>query len=215
MKYALLLLLGMVSAQTGTGLADITRQVKTNLEKSPWEASMVGKIQLPDGTVQDADFKIQVIPQDSLVRAEFKKPNALEGNFVIVSAKEVWNYLFLTNQLIIQPRAKAKVEGLGINLTNLGDFDGLTEGLATKLTGEETTPEGPVWKILGTAKNQTQGYATMELKVLKSDPRPTSIVLKDQAGKVVASFSLKDFKRPNLTAKVLKKYPSDAEVIKK
>lgn len=211
------LLIALVSA---IGLAqtvsDITKQVQANLEKSPWEANIVGKIQLPDGSSQDADFKLQVIPgKDQLARVDFKKPSALEGNFVVISDKEVWNYLFLTNQVIMQPRAKAKVEGLGVNLTSLGDFGDLTDKVVTKLAGEVQSEAGPAWKITGTPKDTTLGYASMEILVLKSDPRPVSITLKDSAGKVVADLNIKDFKRTNLTAKILKRYPADAEVVKK
>lgn len=197
-------------------VADISKQVQANLEKGPWEATVVGKIQLPDGSTQDADFKLQVIPgKDQLTRVDFKKPGSLEGNFVVISDKEVWNYLFLTNQVIIQSRAKAKVEGLGINLTSMGDFADLTDKVVSKLAGEEKTPDGPAWKIVGTPKDNTLGYASMEILVLKSDPRPVSITLKDSSGKAVADLDIKDFKRSSLTAKILKKYPADAEVVKK
>lgn len=211
------LLIALVSTiGLAQSVADITKQVQANLEKSPWEANIVGKIQLPDGSSQDADFKLQVIPgKDQLARVDFKKPSALEGNFVVISDKEVWNYLFLTNQVIMQSRAKAKVEGLGINLTSLGDFGDLTDKVITKLAGEVQSEAGAVWKITGTPKDTTLGYASMEILVLKSDPRPVSITLKDSAGKVVADLNIKDFKRTNLTAKNLKKYPADAEVVKK
>lgn len=212
--FAIGYLLSAISlAQT---VADISKQVQANLEKSPWEATIVGKIQLPDGSSQDAEFKLQVIPgKDQISRVDFKKPGSLEGNFVVISDKEVWNYLFLTNQVIIQSRAKAKVEGLGVNLTSLGDFGDLTDKVVTKLAGEEKTADGPAWKITGTPKDTSQGYANMEILILKSDPRPVSITLKDSAGKVVADLDIKDFKRSNLTAKILKKYPADAEVVKK
>lgn len=208
-----LLAFSFVLAQS---VADITKQVQANLDKSPWEANVVGKIQLPDGSSQEADFKLQVIPgKDQLARVEFKKPSALEGNFVVISDKEVWNYLFLTNQVIMQSRAKARVEGLGVNLTSLGDFDSLTTSVVTKLAGEVKSDEGTAWKITGTPKDTTQGYSSMEILVLKSDPRPVTITLKDSAGKVVAELNIKNFKRSNLTAKNLKKYPADAEVVKK
>ena len=200
-------------------VADITKQVQANLEKSPWEANILGKVQLPDGSSQDADFRLQVIPgktpAEQIARVDFKKPSALEGNFVLISDKEVWNYLFLTNQVIIQPRAKAKVEGLGVNLTSLGDFSDLTAKVVARLVGETQTADGPAWRISGTPKDTTVGYASMEILVLKSDPRPIAITLKDSSGKVVADLSIKDFKRLNVTVKTLKKYPADAEVVKK
>lgn len=205
--------LGLVVAQS---VAEITRQVQTNMDRSPWEATITGKIQLPDGSNQDAEFRLQVIPgKEQLARVEFKKPAALEGNFVVISDKEVWNYLFLTNQLIIQPRAKARIEGLGFNLTDLGDFQELTERLTLRLLGEQNTPAGAAWRILGTPKEASLGFASMEILVLKSDPRPLTITLRDSNNKVLAELSLNNFRRTSLTPQALRKRPADAEVLRR
>jgi outer membrane lipoprotein-sorting protein len=207
------LVLGLAVAQS---VAEITRQVQTNMDRSPWEATITGKIQLPDGSNQEAEFKLQVIPgKEQLARVEFKKPAALEGNFVVISDKEVWNYLFLTNQLIIQPRAKARIEGLGFNLTDLGDFQELTERLTLRLLGEQNTPAGAAWRILGTPKEASLGFASMEILVLKSDPRPLAITLRDSNNKVLADLNLSNFRRANLTAQALRKRPADAEVLRR
>jgi outer membrane lipoprotein-sorting protein len=207
------LCLGLAMAQS---VAEITRQVQTNMDRSPWEATITGKIQLPDGSSQEAEFKLQVIPgKEQLARVEFKKPAALEGNFVVISDKEVWNYLFLTNQLIIQPRAKARIEGLGFNLTDLGDFQELTERLTLRLLGEQNTPAGAAWRIQGTPKDASLGFASMEILVLKSDPRPLAITLRDSSNKLLADLSFNNFRRANLTAQALRKRPADAEVLRR
>lgn len=205
--------LGLATAQS---IAEITRQVQANMERSPWEATVTGKVQLPDGSTQEADFRLQVIPgKEQLARVEFKKPAALEGNFVVISDKEVWNYLFLTNQLIIQPRAKARIEGLGFNLTDLGDFEELTQRVTLRLLGEQNTPAGPAWRIGGTPKDTSLGFASMEILVLKSDPRPLSITLRDSSNKVLADLNLTNFRRANLTPQTLRKRPADAEVLRR
>ena len=207
------LCLGLAVAQS---VAEITRQVQANLERAPWEATVVGRVQLPDGSNQDAEFRLQVIPgKEQLARVEFKKPAALEGNFVVISDKEVWNYLFLTNQLIIQPRAKARIEGLGFNLTDLGDFQELTERLTLRLLGEQNTPAGAAWRIQGTPKEASLGFASMEILVLKFDPRPLAITLRDSSNKLLADLSFNNFRRANLTAQALRKRPADAEVLRR
>jgi outer membrane lipoprotein-sorting protein len=217
--FALAIGYGLSALGLAQNVADIGKQVQDNLSKSPWEANVTGKIQLPDGSAQDADFHLQVIPSPTpagaLVRIDFKKPSSLEGNFVVISDKEVWNYLFLTNQVVIQPRAKAKVEGLGVNLTGLSDFNQLTEKVNLKLLGDAQTSEGAAWRISGAPKDASSGFASMEILVLKSDPRPVAISLKDSAGKTVADLAISGFKRAALTAAALKKYPGDAEVVKK
>lgn len=210
---AMICALGLAFAQSAT---DIVKQVQANLEKSPWEATITGKVQTPDGSTQDAEFRLQVMPgTNQIARVEFNKPASLEGNFVVMDDKEVWNYLFLTNQLIIQPRAKAKVEGLGVNLTSLGDFEELTGRLNLRLAGEVSSPDGPAWRIVGTPKDNSLGFAQIELTVLKSDPRPVSIRILDSANKVLAELNWRNFKRTNLTAAALRKRPADAEVVRK
>ena len=205
--------LGLAAAQS---IAEITRQVQANLDRSPWEATITGKIQLPDGSSQDAEFRLQVIPgREQLARVEFKKPAALEGNFVVISDKEVWNYLFLTNQVIIQPRAKARVEGLGVNLTDLGDFDQLAERVTLRLLGEQNIPAGAVWRITGTPKDPSLGFASMEILVLKSDPRPIALTLRDSQNRVLADLSFQNFRRANLTPQALRRRPADAEVLRR
>lgn len=204
---------GLVFAQSA---ADIVKQVQANLEKSPWEAIITGKVQTPDGSIQDAELRLQVVPGTNRVaRVEFNKPASLEGNFVVIDDKEVWNYLFLTNQLIIQPRAKAKVEGLGVNLTSLGDLEELTGRLNLRPPVEVNSADGPAWRIVGTPKESSLGFAQIELVVLKSDPRPISIRLLDSANKVLAELNFRNFKRTNLTASALRKRPADAEVVRR
>ncbi|PZA07126.1 outer membrane lipoprotein carrier protein LolA [Meiothermus sp. PNK-Is4] len=196
--------------------ADIVKQVQANLEKSPWEAILTGKVQTPDGSTQDAELRLQVVPgANRVARVEFNKPASLEGNFVVIDDKEVWNYLFLTNQVIIQPRAKAKVEGLGVNLSSLGDLEELTGRLNLRPPVEVNTPDGPAWRIAGTPKDNSLGFAQIELVVLKSDPRPLSIRLLDSSNKVLAELNLRSFKRTNLTASALRKRPADAEVVRR
>ncbi len=207
------LALGLVAAQS---IAEITRQVQANLDRSPWEATITGRVQLPDGSTQEAEFRLQVIPgREQLARVEFKKPAALEGNFVVISDKEVWNYLFLTNQVIIQPRAKARVEGLGVNLTDLGDFNQLAERVTLRLLGEQNTPAGAAWRIGGTPKDASLGFASMEILVLKADPRPIALTLRDSQNRVLADLSFQNFRRANLTPQTLRKRPADAEVLRR
>ncbi|RDI95271.1 outer membrane lipoprotein carrier protein LolA [Meiothermus sp. QL-1] len=212
-KFLLYLFFGLALAQTAT---EIARQVQASLERSPWEAVLSGRVQLPDGSSQEAEFRLMVIPgKEALARVEFSKPAALEGNFVVISDKEVWNYLFLTNQLIIQPRARARVEGLGVDLTQLGDLAGLTEKLNLRLLGEQNTPAGAAWRLAGTPKDAALGFASVEMLVLKADLRPLSITLRDSSNKVLADLSFSSFRRANLTPQTLRKRPADAEVLRR
>lgn len=51
--------------------------------------------------------------------------------------------------------------------------------------------------------------------ILKSDPRPVNLTVKDAGDKPLANLTFKDFKRSDLNAKALKKYPADASVVRK
>lgn len=55
----------------------------------------------------------------------------------------------------------------------------------------------------------------MEILVLKSDPRPLSITLRDSNNKVLADLNLTNFRRANLTPQTLRKRPADAEVLRR
>jgi len=51
--------------------------------------------------------------------------------------------------------------------------------------------------------------------VLKSDPRPLAITLRDSSNKLLADLSFNNFRRANLTAQALRKRPADAEVLRR
>ncbi len=84
-----------------------------------------------------------------------------------------------------------------------------------KLEGEEKTADGTAWKLSGTPKKSGQRFASVEVLILKRDPRPLSLMLKDADAKVIGTLNIRNFKRAKLTAKELMKYPSDAAVVRK
>lgn len=205
----LLLFLGMVLAQSASG---ILKRVEENLS-TPWQAVIQGKIQTPSG--EEALFaRAYALPKENLFRVEFEKPASLEGNFVVITEKEVWNYLFLTNQLVISPKDKAQIQGLGFTPRGLGDVKDLAERVSFRLVGEVRLEEGPAWKLLGQAK-EGQGFAQVELYVLKADPRPVRFVFLDEEGKVLAHLRVTSFNRAPLKPQALLRYPKDAQVVRR
>ena len=132
----------------------------------------------------------------------------------MITEKEVWNYLYLTNQLVVSPREKAQVQGLGFNPQALGDLKGLSERVSLRLVGEERLPEGVAWKLVGRAQ-EGQGFATLELYILKADPRPVRFVFRDEAGRVMADLRVVEFKKASLRPQDLKRYPKDAQVVRR
>ncbi len=203
------LLFPLALAQTA---AEILDRVEKNLSE-PWQAVVQGTLQGPSGQ-EELRARVFAIPKENLFRIEFLKPASLEGNFTVITEKEVWNYLYLTNQLIVAPKERAQVQGLGFSPQGLGDLKALTERVTLRLSGEERLPEGAAWKLVGRAK-EGQGFAEMELYVLKADPRPLRFVFKDEAGKVLADLRVVEFKRTSLTPAQLRRYPKDAQVVRR
>lgn len=203
------LLFALALTQSATEILD---RVEKNLQ-DPWQAVVQGLVQGPSGQ-EELRARVFALPKENLFRIEFQKPGSLEGNFTVITEKEVWNYLYLTNQLIISPKEKAQVQGLGFSPQGLGDLKGLSERVALRVVGEERLPEGTAWKFLGQAK-EGQGFASLELYILKSDPRPVRFVFRDEAGKVLADLKVVEFKRAALRAQDLKRYPKDAQVVRR
>lgn len=203
------LVLGLALAQS---VAEILDRVEKNLQ-DPWQALVQGQVQGPSGP-EELRARVYALPKENLFRIEFLKPGSLEGNFTVVTEKEVWNYLYLTNQLVISPKERAQVQGLGFSPQGLGDLKGLSERVNLRLLGEERLPEGVAWRLSGTAK-EGQGFASLELYILKADPRPVRFVFRDEAGKVLADLKVVEFRRTPLRAQDLKRYPKDAQVVRR
>lgn len=201
MRWGFLMLVAWALAQS---VGEILDRVEKNLQ-DPWQAVVQGEIQGPSSR-EELRARVLAIPKENLFRIEFQKPGSLEGNFTVVTEKEVWNYLYLTNQLIISPKEKAQVQGLGFSPQGLGDLKVLSQRVSLRLAGEERIPEGAAWKLLGQAQ-EGQGFAGLELYILKVDPRPVRFLFRDEAGKVLADLRVVEFKRASLRPQDLKTLP--------
>ncbi|MFN3179412.1 MAG: outer membrane lipoprotein carrier protein LolA [Thermus sp.] len=205
----LLLALGVALAQS---VSEILDRVERNLQ-DPWQAVVEGQIQGPGGP-EELKARVLAIPKENLFRIEFQKPGSLEGNFTVITEREVWNYLYLTNQLVVSPKEKAQVQALGFSPQGLGDLKGLSQRVSLRLLGEERLPEGVAWKLWGRAQ-EGQGFAALELYILKADPRPVRFVFRDEGGKVLADLRVVEFKKASLRPQDLKRYPKDAQVVRR
>ncbi|TBH21261.1 outer membrane lipoprotein carrier protein LolA [Thermus thermamylovorans] len=207
--FGLALLLALALAQSAGEILD---RVARNLQ-DPWQATLQGTFQGPMGR-EELRVRVLAIPRENLFRLEFQRPGSLEGNFTVITEREVWNYLYLTNQLIVTPKERAQVQGLGLSPQALVDPGALLERVGFRLLGEERLPEGVAWRLLGQAK-EGQGFATLELYVLKADPRPLRLVFRDEAGVVLADLGVAEFRRASLRPQDLRRYPRDAQVIRR
>ena len=200
------------------GASELFDQVNSELEKGPWQARLVGKIVGPGGEAQEADFIIKTLPAEKIVRIEFQKPDALADNYVVITPEKVYNYLFLTNQVIAYPREKARIEGLGFDLSRMGDLRKLEEnGEVNWGAPEETNFKGrPAWRITGrAAEPATTGFARIEAWISKKPVSLLRTVFYSASGEVLSDLEWTNFKHVSFSRDELVSFPPDAEWIEK
>lgn len=184
------------------------------LKAAPWAALIEGKIQTPTGERTPIKMRVLTLPEAKVVRIEFLAPDSVADNFVVITPEKVMNYLFLTNQVIVYPRKRARIEGLGISLSELGTFDepGRRAGLRWRLLGRE----GGVVRLVGVPEDPEQaGFSRVELELKEKPPVPRRYRVLDLGGDPVIDLVWRKFERAKLTKEDLLAYPPDAEVIEK
>jgi outer membrane lipoprotein-sorting protein len=207
----LLVLLGLALAQNPRA---ILNEVQQRLNQSPWESLVQGEIRFPGQGLQTTVFLLRVIPgQKPFIRLDFQKPGSLEGNFLLVTPKEVWNYLYLTNQVVIQPLARGSFQGLSLNPALFSNFQNLAQQIELRLDGSIQTSQGPAWRIVGTNANPSLGFAHLIVLILERSLQPFSITFTDSSGKVLLDLHFTHFQRADLTPSLLERYPPDAQVL--
>lgn len=214
--FSLLLLLGLpVLALSAESLYD---QVNAELEKGPWQARLTGKIVGPGGDAQEADLIVKTLPAEKIVRIEFQKPDALADNYVVITPEKVYNYLFLTNQVVVYPREKARIEGLGFDLSRMGDLRELGEkGEVEWDEPEETTFKGqPAWRVVGRAADpDATGFARVEVWIAKKPVRLLRSVFYSVSGETLSDLEWVSFGHTSFSQDDLVSFPPDAEWIEK
>ncbi len=217
-RVGILLIAAALSIALAQNAREVLQSMIDTLDAGPWQARLVGKVRVPSGDLEAIEIVLKTIPKAEVARADFIKPDALADNYVVRTKDKVYNYLFVTNQVVVYPIDRAKVEGLGFDFAKGGNPKDLAEAkdLSWTLSGEEETPQGPAWHL--TAKPQdpdSLGFASAELWVLKNPPRPYRMRFLDQNGEVLADITLKAWKRAAFKESDLLEFPPDAEVVRK
>jgi outer membrane lipoprotein-sorting protein len=107
-----------------------------------------------DGQEIPLEVNVSMMPKESLLRAEFIQPDAVADNLIVVDGNEVYNYVYLTNQVSIfalgDPDALAGLfpeseDGTTFEFTlNLAE---LFEGLDISSQGSQDSPVGKVYTL--------------------------------------------------------------------
>ena len=193
-------------------------QVAQALDQSPWEARLQGRIVAPTGDAQEADLIIKSLPAEQIVRIEFQKPDAMADNYVVITPEKVYNYLFLTNQVVVYPREKARIEGLGFDLSRMGDLRKLGEEgqVVWDAPREVTYKNRPAWHVVGRAPDpDASGFARLEVWIDRKEKRPLRTVFYDAEGNPLSDLAWTAFKTVSFAKDDLVTFPPDAEWIKK
>lgn len=218
MKRFLLLVLLFAVPALAVSADELFDQVTQTLDQGPWEARLQGRILTPNGDAQKADLIVKSLPSEEIVRIEFQLPDALADNYVVITPEKVYNYLFLTNQVVVYPRAHARIEGLGFDLSRMGDLRKLGgEGEVTWAAPEAVTfQKRQAWHIVGTASDpDTAGFARVEVWIDREEKRPLRAAFFDPEGKILSDLVWASFKRARFSRNDLVSFPPDAEWIEK
>ena len=118
---------------------------------------LTGDITDADGTVYSLEIDVQIIPAEELAFAYIIQPDAIADNFIILDGDVVYNYQYLTNQVILLPADDPDaLGGLLPADANVGDdseqdfevqldLNMLFEGWQPSVEGYTSTPEGDAY----------------------------------------------------------------------
>jgi outer membrane lipoprotein-sorting protein len=101
---------------------------------------MTGNLIDTDGQEIPLEVTIATIPAENLLRADFLQPDALADNFIVVDGQDVYNYVYLTNQVSVfdlgDPEALA-----GLSFSSGQDFN-FTLNITSLFEGWTTSSQG-------------------------------------------------------------------------
>jgi len=124
---------------------------------------LTGDITDADGTMYTLEIDVQIMPEEELAYAYIIQPDAIADNFIILDGDVVYNYQYLTNQVILLPADDPDaLGGLLPADANVGDdvdsgseqsfevqlnLNMLFEGWQPSVEGYTSTPEGDAYVL--------------------------------------------------------------------
>jgi outer membrane lipoprotein-sorting protein len=203
-------------AQAGPTL----QQILANLERAQagWRdisAVVAGTITGPDGSNTVLELEIDAIPAERLSRIYFVRPDSLADNYTVIDNDTVYNYLALTNQVVIQTAEQAAREQGG-QAFDLSDLHALIpeDRFERSLVGAETTPEGRAFRLEARALDPAaEGLGRIIVWILDQSWRPHRVQLLDERGGPLADITVRSWRTGvGLQPARLRAFPADAQV---
>lgn len=182
---------------------------------------LTGRLIDPDGTEIILEIEVEAIPEASVVRAYFIQPDALADNFIVLDGDIIYNYLFLTNQVMLldatDPDALGGLlpqseEGEAFELSL--DLEEILAGFKATVMDYISTPAGDSYlmRFDNLDPKATIGY--VEAQIVDGDWYPYRLTYFQADGVLLFDLVLEDFRRDQGLAKEDVTFiPADAEVI--
>jgi outer membrane lipoprotein-sorting protein len=218
----------VLALTAATGLSWLARaqatptvqQVLANVERAQagWRdisAVVAGTITGADGSNTDLELEIQAIPAERLSRIFFVRPDSLADNYTVIDNDTVYNYLALTNQVVIQTVEQAAREQGG-HAFDLSDLQALVpeNRFERSLAGTENTPAGRAFRLEARALNPAaEGLSKIIVWILDQSWRPHRVQLLDERGGTLADITVRSWRTGvGLQPARLRTFPADAQV---
>lgn len=180
-----------------------------------------GKLVDTDGTTIALEIEIQVVPPASLASAYIIQPDALADNEIVLDGAAVYNYTFLTNQVMVfdadDPDALGGLLPKGEDGSSAEisfDLGAIFAGYVATIAGIEQGPTGDVYVIEFKNKDPEALILDVVARVAASDWLPRQLVFMEDGGRVMAELNTTDLViDQGLDPDEVRRLPDDAEVI--
>lgn len=213
---ALLPLAAAESPDPDTVISGLQQTLETTTDAS---FLVTGELLGGDGTVYRLELEVEAMPQEQLLRIFIIQPDALADNFIIVTPEDLYNYNYLTNQVVLyradDPNAYGPLAGDAEGSFQLTlDLAELFSGWDATVSGEVTTPLGPAVQLELSNSDRAANIAAATVTALEGDWWPQEIELFTAAGDTLLRIELSEVQTDTgLSEDDLLWYPPDAELI--
>lgn len=182
---------------------------------------LTGRLIDPDGTEIILEIEVEAIPKASAVRAYFIQPDALADNFIVLDGDIIYNYLFLTNQVMLldatDPDALGGLlpqseEGEAFELSL--DLEEILAGFKATVMDYISTPAGDSYLMRFDNLDPKAAVGYVETQIVDGDWYPYRLTYFQADGVLLFDLVLEDFRRDQgLGKEDVTFIPADAEVI--
>lgn len=213
-------LLPALAAAQNPEPAEIISGMQQTLDATADASFLVtGELLGGDGTVYQLELEVESMPRAQLLRIFIIQPDALADNFIIVTPEELYNYNYLTNQVVLyaadDPNAYGPLAGDAEGSFELTlDLAELFAGWDARVAGSVDTPAGPAVRLELTNQDRAANIGAATVVALEDGWWPHELTLFTASGEILLRIELSNVRfDTGLSEDDLLWYPPDAELI--